>query len=163
MAYPPAHREAFISRKEFVNSFCKRQFSHKSVDVSVILETIKDQLTDLCGNRLSQNDSINTFREINGTGLVGNGGAFEDGHVCEISLPPEEVAGEGGDGLEVEAAVRGKGVQGPVQRVHRHCWQRVVHLLEQVCCRVQKDVGHTQLELGGWGLGVCVWGLRIRV
>ena len=40
----------FISQQVFVKSFCKSQFPHKSVNLSFILVTINDKLTDVCGD-----------------------------------------------------------------------------------------------------------------
>jgi len=54
----------FISQKVFIKSFCESQFPHKSVNVSFIITDIKNELTDLCGNSLLQNNFINTFCEI---------------------------------------------------------------------------------------------------
>ena len=54
----------FISQKVFIRSFCKSQFPHKSVHLSLITTNTKNKLTNLCGNRLLQNDFVNTFREI---------------------------------------------------------------------------------------------------
>jgi len=44
-----------ISHKVFVKSFCKSQFPHKFVNF-FILVIMKDKVTDLCGNKLLQND-----------------------------------------------------------------------------------------------------------
>jgi hypothetical protein len=52
-----------FSTEVSIKSFCTSQFQHKSVNLSFTKVTIKDKLTDLCGNRLLQNDSINTFCE----------------------------------------------------------------------------------------------------
>ena len=55
-----------IDRTEiFVKSFGKSQFPHKAVNLSFIIANLKNILTDLCGNRLFQNNVINTFCEIN--------------------------------------------------------------------------------------------------
>jgi len=56
-----------ISQRVFSKSFCKRQFPHKFVNLFFVLVIvkIKDQSTILCGNRLLQNDFMNTFCEIN--------------------------------------------------------------------------------------------------
>jgi len=43
-------RAAFISQKLFLESLCKSQFPHKSVNLSFILVNIKNKLTDLRGN-----------------------------------------------------------------------------------------------------------------
>jgi hypothetical protein len=50
-----------ISPKVFITSFCKSQFLHKSVNLSFIITYIKSKLTDLCGNKLLQNYSVNTL------------------------------------------------------------------------------------------------------
>ena len=50
-----------ISKKVFMKSICKSQFPQKNVNLSFSITKIKNQLTDLCGNRLLQNDHINTF------------------------------------------------------------------------------------------------------
>ena len=52
-----------ISQKVFTTLFCKSQFPNQSVHVSFIIINIRDKLTDLCGDRLLQNDCINTFCE----------------------------------------------------------------------------------------------------
>ena len=39
--------DALISRKVFLQSFCKREFQHKSVNLFLILVIVKDKLTDL--------------------------------------------------------------------------------------------------------------------
>ena len=52
-----------ISHKVFIKSFCKSQSSHKSVNLSFIVTNIKNELTNLCGNRLLPNDFMNTFCE----------------------------------------------------------------------------------------------------
>ena len=48
----------------FLKSFCKCQLPHKSVNISSIITYIKSKLTDLCGNRLLQNDLKIAFCEI---------------------------------------------------------------------------------------------------
>ena len=45
-------------------SFYKSQFPPKSVNLSCFITNIKNKLTGLCGNRLLQIESINTFDEI---------------------------------------------------------------------------------------------------
>ena len=55
---------SLISPKLFMTSFCKSQFPHKSVNLFPIITNTKNKLTDLCGNRLLQNDLKNTLREI---------------------------------------------------------------------------------------------------
>ena len=59
-----------IRHKVFIKSFCKSQFPHKSVDLSFILVIIQDKLTSLCGNRLLQNNFINTCCEIRAVRVV---------------------------------------------------------------------------------------------
>ena len=44
------HACQIIAHKVFITSFCKSQFPHKSVNLSSIITSIKDKLTDLCGN-----------------------------------------------------------------------------------------------------------------
>ena len=45
-----AHRDPkFISRKVLMKSFCKSQFSYKSVNIFFVITNIKNKLTDLCG------------------------------------------------------------------------------------------------------------------
>ena len=53
-----------ISHKEFITSFCKSLFPDELVKLSFIITNIKNRLTDLCGNRLLQNDLMNTFYGI---------------------------------------------------------------------------------------------------
>ena len=55
---------ALISPKVFIKLFCKSPFPHKSVNLFYLLVIIKANLTDLCGDRLLQNDVINTLCEI---------------------------------------------------------------------------------------------------
>jgi len=52
-----------LSQKVFITWFCTSQFPHKSVNLSSIITNMKNELTDLCGNRLLQNDIMNTFWE----------------------------------------------------------------------------------------------------
>ena len=40
---------------------CKSQFSHEPVNLSLIIANMKNKVTNLCGNRLLNNDFINTF------------------------------------------------------------------------------------------------------
>ena len=47
---PYSHDSGFISQRVFIKSFCKSPFPHKSVNLFFILVTIKDKLTNLCGN-----------------------------------------------------------------------------------------------------------------
>ena len=54
----------FISKRVFKNSFCTSQFPHKFVNTSFII-TNREQLTELCGNTLLQNDFKNTWCEKN--------------------------------------------------------------------------------------------------
>jgi len=58
-----------------MNSFCKSQFPHKSVDLFFLSVAIKDRLTDSCGNWLMQNNFINTFRGMNMDSAYGRGKA----------------------------------------------------------------------------------------
>ena len=46
-----------IAHNVFLKSFCKSQLPHKSANLSFTITNIKNKLTDLCGNRLLQNDS----------------------------------------------------------------------------------------------------------
>ena len=55
---------ALISPKVFIKLFCKSQFPQKSVILFYILVIMKANLTDLCGDRLVQNDDINTLCEM---------------------------------------------------------------------------------------------------
>ena len=48
----------------FINLFFKRQFSHKSVNLSFVITNINNELTDLCGNCLLQNNLTKTLCEI---------------------------------------------------------------------------------------------------
>ena len=57
--------QTLISQKRLIMSFCKSQFPHKCVNLAFIITNIKNKLTDLCENRLLQNDFINTFYAIN--------------------------------------------------------------------------------------------------
>ena len=56
--------KSITSQKVFMKSFCKSQFPHNSVNLSLIITNIKNNLTDWCGNRLSKNDFRNTFCEM---------------------------------------------------------------------------------------------------
>jgi len=40
---------ALISHEVLLTSFCKSQFPHKSVNLSFMITTAKNELTDLCG------------------------------------------------------------------------------------------------------------------
>ena len=40
----------FISQKRSLKSFCKSQFLHKSVNLSFIITSVKNKLTDFGGN-----------------------------------------------------------------------------------------------------------------
>ena len=46
----PLPTQTLVSQKVFIQSFCKRQFPHKSVNSSFIITSINDKLTNLCGN-----------------------------------------------------------------------------------------------------------------
>ena len=50
---------ALISQKVSIKSFCK-----SPVNISFVIPDMKKKLTDLCGNRLLQNEFTNTFCEI---------------------------------------------------------------------------------------------------
>ena len=60
-----SHTHTLIIHKLFIKSFYKSQFPHKSVNLSLLFTNMKNKLTDLCGNRLLQNDFINTLCETN--------------------------------------------------------------------------------------------------
>ena len=49
----------------FIKSVCRSHPPHKSVNLSFTITNTKNKLTDLCGNRLLQNDFKNTLCEIN--------------------------------------------------------------------------------------------------
>ena len=66
-------RWELISQKVFIKSFCKGQFPHKSVKLSLHC-MIKE--TDLCGHQLLQSNFINTACEIRAE--RGGGGADDD-------------------------------------------------------------------------------------
>ena len=53
-----------MSHKAFSKSFCKSQFPHKFVNVSIIITDISNKFTDLWGNGLLQNDFMNCLCEI---------------------------------------------------------------------------------------------------
>ena len=57
-------RAGLISHKVFLKSFCKSRFPHKSIKLNLILVILKDQLTDLWGVGLLQNDFKSTVCEI---------------------------------------------------------------------------------------------------
>ena len=63
-------RRIFISQKVFTKSFCKSQFPHKFVNLSITITDIKNKLTSLCGNQLLQDDVINTLFETSFSWLV---------------------------------------------------------------------------------------------
>ena len=48
----------------FIKWFRKSQFPHKSVKLFLMLVILKDKLTDLCRNRLLQDNFMNTFCKI---------------------------------------------------------------------------------------------------
>ena len=54
-----------ISHRLFLESFCRSQFPHKSVNLSFTITNIKNNMTDLRGNWVLQNDLKNTLCEIN--------------------------------------------------------------------------------------------------
>ena len=49
---PRPRRSAFISHKVFINSFCESQFPHKFDNLFFILVIAKDELKNLCGDKL---------------------------------------------------------------------------------------------------------------
>ena len=51
----------FITHKVFLKSFCRSQLLHTSVSLSFAITNMKDKLAYLCGNRLLQNNFMNTF------------------------------------------------------------------------------------------------------
>ena len=51
--------------QSIVKSCCRNQFPHKSVNVFFTITYTKNESTDLCRNRLWQNDFKNTVCEIN--------------------------------------------------------------------------------------------------
>ena len=53
-----------ISQTVFIQSFCKSQVLHKSVNVSLIITNIKNESIHLCEKRLLQIGSINPFCEV---------------------------------------------------------------------------------------------------
>ena len=59
----PGERYETNLHKAFIKSFGRGQFPHKSVDSSFIMTSMDNELADLCGNRLLQNDFINTLYE----------------------------------------------------------------------------------------------------
>jgi len=59
-------RNKVISHKVFFKSFCRSELPHKSFNVSFYIANMTNTLTNLCGNRLLQNDFENTFCEIRG-------------------------------------------------------------------------------------------------
>jgi hypothetical protein len=64
---------AFISHKVFLKTFCRSQLPHKPVNLSFTITYIKNQLTNLWGSSVLQNDFKNTL--------------------CEISSPPQDAGG----------------------------------------------------------------------
>ena len=59
-----------ISQKEVIKSFRSIHFPHKSLNLSFIITNVREELTDLCGNGLLQNDFINNFCEIRPAGTT---------------------------------------------------------------------------------------------
>ena len=57
-------KRRLIPQIVLAKSFCKSRFPHKSVNLSAIITNIKNELSDVCGNELLQNDVVNTFYEI---------------------------------------------------------------------------------------------------
>ena len=47
---PPEREDSLISQKVFRKSFCRSQFLHKFVNLSIIITNIRNELTDLCRN-----------------------------------------------------------------------------------------------------------------
>jgi hypothetical protein len=58
-----SHQE-FMSQRVFIQSLCRSQFTHKSVNWSFIITHVKNKLTDWCGNWLLQIDFLRTRCEI---------------------------------------------------------------------------------------------------
>ena len=58
-----------ISHRVFLKSFCRSQLPHKFVDVSSAITDMENNMTDFCGNGLSQNDFENTLCEIKKAGI----------------------------------------------------------------------------------------------
>ena len=54
---------SYLTENE-LKSFCKSQFLHKLVNLSFSITDSKNELTDLCGNKLLQSGFINTYCEI---------------------------------------------------------------------------------------------------
>ena len=52
-----------ISHKVFIKSSCKSQLPQISVNSSFIITNMRNQLTDLCGNWLLQNNFVSAFCE----------------------------------------------------------------------------------------------------
>ena len=61
---PRKLRRDFIQHKMILKSFCKSQFPQKIVNLFFTLVMVKAKFTDLCGNRLLQDDFMNTFCEM---------------------------------------------------------------------------------------------------
>ena len=56
----PAHSPAeLIPHIVFLNSFCRSQLFNQSVNMSLTITNMMDELTDLCGNWILQNDIKN--------------------------------------------------------------------------------------------------------
>ena len=72
---PENHTEVRVSkrgilsyRKRFQSRFEKVNSHTKFINLSFIITNIKDKMTNLCGNRLLQNNFINIFGEIKSGG-----------------------------------------------------------------------------------------------
>ena len=74
--------------------FRNSNFPHKSVDLSFILVMIQDKLTDLCGNRLLQDDFIKNICEVKVRRVSGVGGLcaewieYRGSSLVRNSVPP---------------------------------------------------------------------------
>ena len=67
-----------ISQRVFIKSFCKRQFPHKSGNLSFIITTIKNKLTDLWNRlqqkRLDKHFLCDKFRQVAQNAVASTGG-----------------------------------------------------------------------------------------
>ena len=61
---PWSASRTFIPHKSFFKSICRSQVPQTSINTSFTITNVKNKLTDLCGNWLSQNDFKNSLCEI---------------------------------------------------------------------------------------------------
>ena len=98
-----------VSNKLFSKSLCKSQFQHESVNLSFTMTNIKNELTDLSGNQLLQEDFTNTFCAIRPADLDAD---FELGQALHAHVTPRPTSA---DHFKVENSENGSKRQPPFE------------------------------------------------